>query len=241
MAFKLSSALRPDDIRQQFRDHGFAHVARVLPDENARRIRKVMLDGTQWSLVLNDGEKHVDISPAQLHLMNAGQAARLQQAVYGRAQSHFQYLYDNYPIYDAFKSGLDKGHLLQQFYEWMNCAEFLEFARIVTGFDDIAYADAQATRFRPGHFLSRHDDSAVGKNRRAAYVFNFSLDWSADWGGYLQLLDEHGHIRHGILPTFNSLNVLAVPQMHNVSLVTPFAGGMRFAITGWLRYGDSPL
>lgn len=240
MAFKLSSALRPDDIRQQFNEQGFVHIPRVLPDEHARRIRKVMLDGTQWSLVLNDGEKHVDLSPAQLQLMNAGQAARLQQAVYNRAQSHFQYLYDNYPVYDAFKAGLDKGHLLQQFYEWMNCPEFLEFARTVTGFDDIAYADAQATRFRPGHFLSRHDDSAVGKNRRAAYIFNFSLDWSADWGGYLQLLDDQGHIRRGILPTFNSLNILAVPQMHNVSLVTPFAGGMRFAITGWLRHGDPP-
>ena len=240
MGFKLSSALKQDVIRQGFSALGYAHIANVLPDENARRIKKVLLEGTQWNLVLNDSGKHIDLTPAQLQSMNADQAARLQQAIYARAQKHFQYCYDNYPVYDVVRAGLDKGHLLHEFYEWMNGPEFLGFARAVTGFDDISYADAQATRFRPGHFLSRHDDSSPGKNRRAAYVFNFTQDWSADWGGYLQLLDDDGHIRRGILPVFNSLNLLAVPQMHNVSLVTPFAGGMRFAITGWLRYGDPP-
>jgi Rps23 Pro-64 3,4-dihydroxylase Tpa1-like proline 4-hydroxylase len=199
-----------------------------------------MLEGTQWNLVLNDRGKHIDLSPVQLQAMTASQAAQLQQAVYAQAQTDFQYCYNNYPIYDAYKAGQDKDHLLHQFYLWTNTREFLDFARTVTGFDDISYVDAQATRFRPGHFLCQHNDSVEGKNRRAAYVFNFSQDWSADWGGYLQLLDDNGHVRHGIMPTFNSLNILAVPQMHNVSLVTPFAGGMRFAITGWLRYGDPP-
>jgi Rps23 Pro-64 3,4-dihydroxylase Tpa1-like proline 4-hydroxylase len=102
------------------------------------------------------------------------------------------------------------------------------------------YVDAQATRYMPGHFLSTHDDAIEGKNRRAAYIFNFTPEWRPDWGGYLQLLDDAGHVRRGLVPSFSTLNILAVPQRHNVSVVAPFAGGMRFAISGWFRYGEKP-
>jgi len=36
-------------------------------------------------------------------------------------------------------------------------------------------------------------------------------------------------------PAFNALNIFKVPQPHAVSLVAPFAGGDRLAITGWVR------
>ena len=32
-----------------------------------------------------------------------------------------------------------------------------------------------------------------------------------------------------------ALNVFAVPQMHAVSTVAPFAGGPRYSVTGWWR------
>ena len=129
--------------------------------------------------------------------------------------------------------------MLHKFYEWLDSEEFLGFARSVTGFGDIGFVDAQATRFSPGHFLSAHDDSAEGKNRCAAYVFNFTEEWVPDWGGYLQLLDDDGHVRCGLRPRFNVLNIIAVPQLHNVGFVAPFAGAVRLSVTGWLRYGDS--
>lgn len=46
MGFKLSSSLDIDAIRQGFKQTGYAHIPRVLPDENAKRIRKAMLDST---------------------------------------------------------------------------------------------------------------------------------------------------------------------------------------------------
>ncbi|MGH8223538.1 MAG: 2OG-Fe(II) oxygenase [Woeseiaceae bacterium] len=239
MSFRLSSSLDGDDIRRKFEQQGIAHIESVLPDENARRIRKALLESTPWNTVFNDRDKHVDLTDATLQAMPADQAARLRDAIYAQASSGFQYLYNNYPVYDAWKSGINKDHVLHQFYEWINGEEFLGFARAVTGYDDISYVDAQATRYRPGHFLTSHDDSQEGKNRRAAYIFNFTTDWRADWGGYLQLLDEAGHVRRGIKPTFNALTVLAVPQQHNVSFVAPFAAGMRFAVSGWLRYGGA--
>ena len=238
MGFKLSASLDAGQIREQFERHGYAHVPDVLPTENAQRIQGVMLGGTDWNLVFNDRDRHVDLPDAQLRTMTREQVAQLQNAIYAQAQQNFQYCYNNYPIFDAVRAGQNEGHVLHQFYEWLNGGEFLDFMRAATGFEDISFVDAQATCYKPGHFLTTHDDIHEGKNRLAAYIFNFTKDWPADWGGYLQLLDDQGHVRRGLRPTFNTLNILAIPQKHNVSIVAPFAGGMRMSVSGWLRHGD---
>ncbi len=237
MSFNLSSSLDRTLLHEQFLADGYVHIPEVLPPENAKRIHRNLVEKTPWNLVFNDRSRHIDLPEGQIRAMSKDAAHRLQQAIFSQARDGFQYCYNNYPIHDEYQAGHNKGHVLHQFYEWLNGEEFLHFARAVTGCDDIAHADAQATRYMPGHFLTTHDDSSEGKNRRAAYVFNFTPGWRSDWGGYLQLLDAAAHVRHGLPPTFNALNILAVPQMHNVSFVAPFAGGMRLSITGWLRYG----
>jgi SM-20-related protein len=59
--------------------------------------------------------------------------------------------------------------------------------------------------------------------------------WRIDWGGALLFTDRAGHVSEGYLPTFNALNILAVPQSHLVGIVAPFAGAPRLSITGWFR------
>jgi Rps23 Pro-64 3,4-dihydroxylase Tpa1-like proline 4-hydroxylase len=240
MSFHLSTSLDREAIFTHFSQLGYAHVPGVLPSENARRIHKGLIEKTPWSLAFNDRDKHIDLSATQLATMPKQSVNQLQQAIYARARDSFQYCYSSYPIYDACEAGLNPGHVLHDFYEWMNGEEFMGFARQATGFDDISFVDAQATRYMPGHFLTTHDDALEGKNRRAAYIFNFTPEWRADWGGYLQLLDESDNVRRGLVPSFNTLNILAVPQRHHVSLVAPFAGGVRLSISGWLRAGEKP-
>lgn len=237
MSFRLSTSLDRDALHEAFQRQGYVHIPNVLPRENAERVHRIMTEKTSWSLVFADRGRHVDLPGAQLAAMPADKTRQLQQAIYAQAREGFQYCYNNYPLHDARKAGVDKGHLLHAFHEWLNEDGFLGFARAVTGYGDIAFADAQATRYRPGHFLTTHDDAQAGKNRRAAYIFNFTPAWSEDWGGYLQLLDDSGDVRHGLKPTFNALNILAVPQKHNVGIVAPFAGGLRLAVSGWLRHG----
>lgn len=239
MGFSISKALDLAALAAQFREQGYVSIPKVLPEENARRLQRAMSDFTDWNLVFNDRGKHVDLSSSQVHTMPAHTAQQLQAAIYAQARHDFQYCYNNYPIFDAHVQGRNRDHLLHQFFEWLDSDEFLDFARTLTGYDDISFVDAQATRFDPGHFLSCHDDAAEGKNRRAAYIFNLTREWSPDWGGYLQLLDDDGHVRRGLRPSFNVLNLIAVPQPHNVSLVSPFAAASRLSVTGWLRYGES--
>jgi Rps23 Pro-64 3,4-dihydroxylase Tpa1-like proline 4-hydroxylase len=107
-------------------------------------------------------------------------------------------------------------------YRWLNSKAGLQFLRKLTGDERCAYVDAQATRYRPGHFLTQHDDHAEGKDRLFAYVLNLTPQWIADWGA-------------AYTPRWNALNILKVPQPHAVSVVAPFARGARHSITGWIR------
>ena len=142
------------------------------------------------------------------------------------------------PIYDRWRQKSELGDVLNNAVEFLNGEAFLALMREVTGFDDIAFADAQATLYGPGHFLTLHDDAVVGKYRRAAYVLNLTEGWRQDWGGYLNFFDKDGNIEKAYKPAFNALNIFSVPSPHSVGLVAPFAGALRCSITGWLRSGE---
>ena len=92
-----------------------------------------------------------------------------------------------------------------------------------------------ATAYGPGHFLTAHDDEVAGKKRHAAYVYNLTPTWRIDWGGLLLFHGADGHVARGFTPSFNALNLFAVPQPHSVSMVAPFAANRRYSVTGWLR------
>lgn len=225
-------------LRRAYARDGFVQVPDVLSPASAQRVHRCLVDGTPWSRVFNQGGKHVDVAEEQIHALPGADLARLEDAIGAQARDGFQYYYRNYPIHDAVRQGLNEGHLLHAFHAFVNSADFLRLARDLTGCDDITFADAQATCFLPGHFLTEHDDHAEGKDRRAAYIFNFTPAWRPDWGGYLQLYDRHGDVRRGLMPAFNVLNLLAVPQPHSVGQVASFAGAPRLSITGWLRAGE---
>lgn len=127
---------------------------------------------------------------------------------------------------------------LHRFLEYLNSPPMLEFVHQVTGHADIGKADAQATRYLPGHFLRRHNDTIQDDPddvRRAAYVFNLTRDWEADWGGLLQFLGEGDRVEEAWTPAYNALVLFSVPSWHCVSCVAPFATEPRLAITGWFR------
>ena len=125
-------------------------------------------------------------------------------------------------------------------FEFLNGSEFLDTIRAVTGDAQIAFADAQATRFDPGHFLTCHDDAIAGKNRRVAFVLSLSPSWRPDWGGALQFFDPAGNVEEAFTPTYNALSLFGVPMDHSVGVVAPFAGAPRYSISGWLRSGADP-
>jgi Rps23 Pro-64 3,4-dihydroxylase Tpa1-like proline 4-hydroxylase len=194
-----------------------------------------MLDEVPWQLHFNDAGRVYDLAPEQLQALPATHQALLQQRLHANAATSFQYVFDNFPLYDAYRSAQQHHLYLMRVFEFLDSPRFLAFARQLTGEPGIALVDAQATRYRPGHFLTQHDDAIEGPQRIAAYVLNLTPRWRADWGGLLLFLDHDGHVAEGYTPVFNALNVFKVPQPHAVSCVAPFAGGERYSISGWLR------
>lgn len=149
-------------------------------------------------------------------------------------------MFETYRISDDVEAGRLTEGPFADFYRYLNSSSGLTWLRGVTGDERIAYVDAQATRYRAGHFLAAHTDAAEGKHRLYAYVLNLTPAWNTDWGGLLQFHSNDAHIAEAYAPRWNALNLFRVPQPHAVSYVPPFVEANRLSITGWLRAERPP-
>ena len=231
----LAPGLDVTRIAQLYAHHGRVHVGSFLATECALRAHRCLAAEVPWQLHFNDGDRSYDLVEEQLNVLPEAGQVLIHKKVIANATQNFQYLFNNFPLSDAYHAGRHRELYVMRVLEFLNSAQFLEFGRHVTGVRSIALVDGQATLYRPGHFLTAHDDAIADKRRVAAYVLNFTSQWRADWGGVLNFLDEDGHVAEGYTPTFNALNLFRVPQRHGVSFVAPFAREGRFSISGWLR------
>ena len=213
-----------------FRRTGRVHIPGALKAAGAAALHGALTGEAPWALVVNAGDTVYDL-PAE----GGATAAELARLAAERGRTGFQFLFESIRLSDHGEPYEGGNAVFRALTVFLNSPAFLDFARAVTGDAAIAFCDAQATRYRPGHFLTVHDDGNAGKNRRAAIVLNMTPEWIADWGGLLQFIDEDGHVAEGFTPAFNALNIFRVPQRHAVSYVTPLAAGDRLSVTGWLR------
>ena len=228
------------NLRRRFKKTGRIHIPDILTKESVQSVYQTIDEDTHWNLVTNNQGRHLDLDASGMAKLSDQDQIRFSEAVHSQARWEFQYLFANFPIYDAYHSGRLQQKKLKQLFEFLNSPAFLRFVREVTGDLSISFADAQATKYEPGHFLTVHDDNIAGKNRSCAYVLNLTKEWRADWGGLLQFHGPTGHVIEAFTPAFNALNIFKVPQEHSVSTVAPFAGSPRYSITGWLRSGIDP-
>ncbi len=238
---KLSSRNDAPALQKRFADTGRVHIPDLFPGDIARQLADNLKNDMRWNLVTDAHGKHMDLDAAGMAAISKDDQDKFLNIVHEQAREGFQYLFKNYPIYDIYHHGKAPGHFLNKVFEFLNSRRFLTFIREVTGDETIGFADAQATCYESGHFLTCHDDNVDGKNRRCAFVLNLTREWQPDWGGALQFFGDDGHVEEAFLPTFNALNMFRVPQRHSVSIVAPFAGAPRLSITGWLRSGVDPM
>lgn len=234
----ISHAFHKPALAQQTRRllarTGRVHLPGFLEDE-AAKLMFGALQQVEWRLVVNTDAGAYDFAAADLEALGPTRQRDLLAAVHSRASKQFQFMFDSFRISDLSEAGDLKGGMLFDLFNELNSEGVLATLREVTGEPDIAYLDAQATRYRPGHFLTVHDDHVEEKHRLFAYVINLTPYWIADWGGLLMFVDEDGHVAEAYTPRWNALNILRVPQPHAVSVVAPFAPRDRFSITGWMR------
>lgn len=214
------------------------HTRVQIPDflqlDAAERLRSCLQNDVPWTLAERSDGTPKTIAAVDYAAMDASARAAHLQKAYARAKSEFQFVYESYMMVKAAKEGRDPTLILHAILDFLNSPEFIAFARWLVNDPDITHANAQATRYRAGHFLTRHQDKDKVENRAYAYVIGLTKNWRAEWGGLLQFEDDNGNVTQTLMPRWNSISLFKVPQSHTVSLVSPFANEDRLAITGWL-------
>lgn len=236
-SFSLHPSIDPGQLAARYARDRRVQIAPFLSDADADRLAAHLAARADWRRVLNAGERVLEFAASELDALTAEQRERLDGAVHAAARDGFQYRYDSIRVPDRAADRTALADPLAAFATFLSSTPVLALLEQVTSASGLGFADAQATRYVAGDFLTAHDDDVPGKNRHAAYVLGLTPGWRAEWGGLLLFHGGAGGVAEGYVPGFNTLSLFAVPQAHSVSLVAPFAGRPRLSVTGWLRSG----
>lgn len=228
---QLDPRLNRSALADQFGRRGRINIPEILTRRSADRLHFCLSREVKYRLCTNlQGRARAleNLTEQERHAVSA--AAWREVGIEG-----FQFLYEMHLVTLAGEPYAGPHHYLASLVQFLNGPEFLGFAREITGIADIAFADAQATLYGTGHFLTAHDDDVRESKRRVAYVLGLTPVWRPEWGGLLEFPAPDGEIETGFLPGFNTLKLFRVPQSHYVSVVAPYARSNRYSVTGWLR------
>lgn len=234
--FSLHPSIDSGQLAARYARDRRVQIAPFLAEADADRLASYLAARDDWRRVLNSDAKVFEFASSELDALTREQRERLDEAVHMAAREGFQYRYDSIRVPDAADARAKLDDPLAAFAGFMSSAPVLDLVESISGARGLSFADAQATRYGAGDFLTAHDDDVAGKNRHAAYVLSLTPGWRAEWGGLL-LFHDRDRVAEGYIPAFNTLSLFAVPQPHSVSLVAPFAGRARLSVTGWLRSG----
>lgn len=232
--FTLNPALDAEALTETFCASGHVSIPDFLDGDCAAKLHQSLVSRQDWSWAINAGGHVYDLGREARDAMTAEQRVELDNRVNVAARESFQFRFSSLRVPDLVSERTPDQDMLHAFAEFMRSDAVLAFIRKVTGKTAILYADAQGTAYHTGDFLTGHDDDVEGKNRALAYVMGLTPEWRVEWGGLLLFHEADGRVS-GLAPRFNCLNMFALPVLHSVSQVTPFAGGVRYAVTGWLR------
>lgn len=228
------------NLSARFAENRRLQIPDFLERSSAEALRDELSASDQWRHVINSGDKIFETDRRALDAMGEAERTQLHDAITASATRGFQFRYDAIRVPDRQEERALIPTHLSRFAQLMSAPMTLARIGTITGVGGIDFADAQATSYRPGDFLTRHDDAVAGKHRMLAYVLGLTEGWQAEWGGLLIFTDARGDVIDTIVPRFNALSLFTVPQPHSVTYVAPFAVGPRISVTGWLRSAPPP-
>ena len=236
ISFDLDPGIDRRALRRAYAARRRVTIEPFLAAGAAEALRAHLLERADWRLAVQPGGgKFVEIEAKALEAMSPAQREALSRAAAPSEPSGFRYLFDQIVAVGNVPEIREPESPLGRFAAFLSSDPALDLLREISGAADIAFAEARATRYRPGHFLTIHDDRHEATHRRVAYTFGLSPVWRPEWGGLLMFHDGGGNVELGLVPRSNALHLFGVPQDHSVSLVAPFAPEPRYSVTGWLR------
>jgi SM-20-related protein len=231
----INPAINSAAVRRELDRTGRAQIPGFLQVGAAEQLVHCLQTEVPWSLALHRQGVSRRLPAEEYAGMNAVQRAGLLRELAEEARGQYGFAYESYMMIQAYIDQTEPDLMLHQLSEFLNSEPFLKFARQLTGCEEIRRVSAQATCYRPGHFLRLHTDKVDEEGRIAAYVINLTPRWNADFGGMLNFLGPNGAVSEVFFPWYNSLSLFRVPVWHFVSPVAPWADQPRLAITGWFQ------
>jgi SM-20-related protein len=232
-SFALDPGIDGQALRRVYAADGRVQIRPFLTPGQTERLRDHLAARGDWRLVLRAGAAPVtELDPAAMTPGHRQAVEKLAAPGPGKA---LHYLYERIRLIDPAAGRAAEDSPLGEFARFLSGGPVIELLRMITGEAEIGFAQAQATRYAAGHFLTVHNDKEEEGGRIAAYVFGLTDLWRPDWGGLLLFHDAQGDVVRGLVPRLNALNVFRVPLKHSVSLVAPFAPAPRYSVTGWFR------
>ena len=232
---RINQSLDPGRPHVAFQKTGRLQIPEFFARETAEYLYQLLLDNKTWYLTYNEGQENYESSLTKFQALESLQQQRFMGRIYQRASDQFQYVFNQYYITQAIELGEQPGHPMHALQEFMNRDSTLSFMRTLTGQEDVRKADAYASWYAPGHFLTQHDDLHGTHDRVAALTFSMTKGWDRNWGGHLAFFDDAGNIEEAFMPSFNTLNIFLIPQKHAVQQVAPFAATRRTSYLSWLH------
>lgn len=239
--FALAPGLDSAALASAFAKKGRLHIPGLLEAPAATRIHAALTAETNWACATLSSGQAWDIPLREMETWSPDRLASVLSTADWEAARGFHFMFDSLRLTSLLKAGRPVAPVYRELCAFLSGPEFLAFIHTLTGDDRVRHADAQATRFRPGHYLNVHDDNNREFARLYAYVLNLTPDWRADFGGLLTFIEPTGHVSEAYTPSFNALNIFRVPHLHAVTPIARFAPGGRLSITGWLRQDDPPV
>ena len=229
MTVLANDILNLEQLTNEFSQHGIVRVENFLQPKSSEALSTYLQDSVAFDNAFFLENSNRQASDQEIAALPDDKRRQLYQAIYQDAAKGSGFLYGRNKITSQSPAPLSDVLTL------LNSDIMLDLMRQITTKAELANADAQATRFRIGDFLTRHIDDVPGDTRQIAYVLSLSPFWHPDWGGLLQFFEKNGTPTKAWSPMYNSLTFFDVTKVHSVTSVAPFASKNRYSITGWFR------
>ena len=163
--YRLNPSLDAEQLAQAFRGEGRLHIPDFLVAEDAERVLCRIDRQQRLDPVDEPGRPAVPDRPRPAGGFDRRETSegRRSGLCSGPERVPFRYESIKAPLTNSERAA--KPCALNAFARFLSSEETLSFLAQVTGATGIGFADAQATGYGPGHFLTAHDDDAHDQDR----------------------------------------------------------------------------
>lgn len=238
-ALRIRAGLNPAPFAETFAREGLVQIPLFLEAADGEAAASLLEGISSWAIVAPDETNETLVLNSEVIRRFSDAAVRqFLQGALKRAARGFSFIHLSYALQDEYAR--NPAAPVHRLTELVQSRPFLDFGAAVIGAGTVGGVRAQASNYRPGDFLTLHDDKHGRDTRLAAFTLGFTRGWRPDWGGQLLFHDADGQIERGLAPGFNVLTLFKVPRLHSVAPVAAYAAAKRLSVTGWLIDTPSP-